>query len=219
MGALMAGPKNAEVNKNFHPSRPRAGDSLPCSIVCAEDAVLERCRLQSAAAAAQNKIRRLRANALDWKKQMQEGQISLSRSEKNYQQAINDDYQESKRIRKELLDLGIASAGSNELPMSPIAETAGWNTSNVAAASLKIGARNPIGARAVRGKVGVPKGFQARLDGLKAAAAAAASSTAPDGPDGEPEESSSHGNNSTVDIADTSTSNKSSKGTAKSKSR
>ena len=177
----MAGPNNAEVNKNYHPLRPRAGDLLPASIISAEEAVFERCRLQSAAAAAQNKIRRLNANAVEWKRQMQEGQGALQRSEKIYQQAVQDDYQESKRIRKELLDLGIASVGTNELPMSPIAETAGWKGMGNAGGGggggaatgqggLRLGGRGATGVRGQRTK-GVPKGFQARLDGLKAAAA------------------------------------------------
>ena len=182
VGALLVGPNNVEFNKNNNVSRPRAGDSLPCAILSAEEAVLERCRLQSAAAAAQNRIRRLNANNAEWKRQMQEGQLALARAEKVYQQALQDDYQESKRIRKELLDLGIASAGSDELPMSPIAETAAWNGMGGGGAAgggggggLKFGNRGAVGGgRGVRGKVGVPKGFQARLDGLKAAAAAAA---------------------------------------------
>jgi hypothetical protein len=42
------------------------------SIVLAEDAVLERCRLQSLGAAAENKIKRLRASNIEWAKQMSE---------------------------------------------------------------------------------------------------------------------------------------------------
>jgi hypothetical protein len=67
----------------------------------------------------------------------QDGQSSHLRSERLYQQTAQDDYQESKRIRKELLDFGIASFCSGELPMSPIAETASWG-GGVAGGGLRI---------------------------------------------------------------------------------
>lgn len=147
------GPQNAGNHKSGHTSRAHMV-TLPSSMFVAEDAVLERCKLQSAAASAQSKIRKLRHISIEWKKQLIDGQLALSRTEKTYQQAAQDDYQEAKRIRKELLNLGIASAGTDELPMSPIAETSGWGFAN--GNGFGRGGRGVFGAR-VRTKLN-PKG-------------------------------------------------------------
>ena len=83
---------------------------LPPSLLMAEDAVMERCRLQSLAAAAANKIKRLRMANNDWSKQVNDVQLSLQKCTNFFAQAARDDVVESKIIRRELLTYGIVTA-------------------------------------------------------------------------------------------------------------
>ena len=83
---------------------------LPPSLLMAEDAVMERCRLQSMAAAAANKIKRLRLANSDWSKQVNDVQLSLQKCTNFFAQAARDDVVESKIIRRELLTYGIVTA-------------------------------------------------------------------------------------------------------------
>ena len=83
---------------------------LPPSLLMAEDAVMERCRLQSMAAAAANKIKRLRLANSDWSKQVHDVQLSLQKCTNFFAQAARDDVVESKIIRRELLTYGIVTA-------------------------------------------------------------------------------------------------------------
>lgn len=97
---------------------------LPSSLIAAEDAALERCRLQSLAAAAENKIKRLRASNIEWCRQAVETGQSLTRSNGLFSQAQRDDLTEYKIIRRELLTYGIVTAKDTDPPLSPVGEYA-----------------------------------------------------------------------------------------------
>lgn len=80
---------------------------VPYEIICEENSVIQRCDLQSSAAAVDTKVRRLRNAITDWKK------IALESSENNnkikllHLNAVDDDYNESLKMRKELIRFGI----------------------------------------------------------------------------------------------------------------
>ena len=95
---------------------------LPASLIAAEDAALERCRLQSLAAAAENKIKRLRASNIEWCRQASETSQSLQRSKALFSQAHREDLMESKMIRRELIARGIITAKDTDPPLSPVGE-------------------------------------------------------------------------------------------------
>jgi hypothetical protein len=95
---------------------------LPASLIAAEDAALERCRLQSLAAAAENKIKRLRASNIEWCRQSVETGQSLVRSKALFSQAHRDDIMEAKIIRRELITYGIVTAKDTDPPLSPVGE-------------------------------------------------------------------------------------------------
>ena len=87
----------------------------------AEAEVLERCRLQSLAAAAANKIRRLRAANDDWSRQAHDVQATLQRCTSLFAQAAQEDVVERKTIRRDLLTYGIVTAKDTDPPLSPVA--------------------------------------------------------------------------------------------------
>ena len=97
---------------------------LPANLIAAEDAAMERCRLQSLAAAAENKIKRLRASNIEWCRQAFETGQSLQRSKALFSQAHKDDLMESKIIRRELITYGIVAPKDTDPPLSPVGEYA-----------------------------------------------------------------------------------------------
>jgi hypothetical protein len=97
---------------------------LPANLIAAEDAAMERCRLQSLAAAAENKIKRLRSSNIEWCRQAFETAQSLQRSKALFSQAHKDDLMESKIIRRELITYGIVAPKDTDPPLSPVGEYA-----------------------------------------------------------------------------------------------
>ena len=125
---------------------------LPACLVAAEDAALERCRLQSLAAAAENKIKRLRASNIEWCRQSAETGQSLVRSKALFSQAHRDDINEYKIIRRELLTYGIVTAKDTDPPLSPVGEYAPIGSLHVVGKGR--GGGGPInrkGVRSIRG--------------------------------------------------------------------
>ena len=125
---------------------------LPACLVAAEDAALERCRLQSLAAAAENKIKRLRASNIEWCRQSAETGQSLVRSKALFAQAHRDDINEYKIIRRELLTYGIVTAKDTDPPLSPVGEYAPIGSLHVVGKGR--GGGGPInrkGVRSIRG--------------------------------------------------------------------
>ena len=114
-----------EVTKDYY---IRAHQYLPSFLKAEEDLALTRCSLQSASASSESKMRRLRQSLRDWKRQVDESLRALIHAEDVYAHTLQEDYIERKRIRKDLLQYGIAH-DDLELPMSPVAENK-WNPSN-----------------------------------------------------------------------------------------
>ena len=124
---------------------------LPACLIAAEDAVLERCRLQSLAAAAENKIRRLRASNIEWCRQSVETGQSLVRSKALFSQAHRDDINEYKIIRRELLTYGIVTAKDTDPPLSPVGEYPPLGSLHVVGKGRGGGPINRKGVRSIRG--------------------------------------------------------------------
>eukprot|EP01034_Spumella_vulgaris_P021687 gene21687-27728_t len=93
---------------------------VPSEIVQAEDDAMERCRLQSCAAAAELKLNQLRQVSLDLRRTATDSSNALKRSEYMYLQALHEDASERRRIRKELVFYGIAPVHASDPPMSPL---------------------------------------------------------------------------------------------------
>ena len=85
-----------------------------------EKRTAERCRIQSCAASAETKLRRLAMANVDWTKQYTECNNALIRAEAVHNQAVQDELLESRYIRKELINHGIAQRDPNEPPLSPL---------------------------------------------------------------------------------------------------
>lgn len=80
---------------------------LPSEIRMEEDIVLERCHLQSCAAIAELKLRRLYSNSAEVTRGVQEGEMALSRRKAAYLQALSEDAAERQRIDSELQQYGL----------------------------------------------------------------------------------------------------------------
>jgi hypothetical protein len=74
------------------------------------------------AAAAENKIKRLKVSNVEWYRQVGETATSLQKSNNLFAQALKDDVTEAKYIRRELLTYGIIQAKDTDPPLSPVGE-------------------------------------------------------------------------------------------------
>jgi len=151
IGAIFAGQheihsRSAAGSARMSSSLPNACASLPPALLAEENAAFERCRMQSTAAAAETKIFRMRASTNEWKRQEHDASVALQKATAAYNQALHEDLHECKRIRRELLSLGIATVGSNaDLPLSPLGDGSTWandKTSNINRGAIK-GAMKP----------------------------------------------------------------------------
>ncbi len=163
LGSLYGGPVgssmwNGSLNRgeNTCHSLPRATTLVPAEIVREENRVMTHCMLQSASATSEAKIRRLRSSILEVSKQKEASEIALARAHQVYVHTLLEDTLESKRIRRELQSCGIGvyPATDLSLPMSPLAETSGWN-------SLTQGRNGTAAALAARGVWGQKKAKKA----------------------------------------------------------
>ena len=121
------------INRKDQNSLPRAMDILAAKysdIVQKETAAIKRCTLQSACASSENRIRRLRHSIESFKSQAMDSVSSLVEAENSYAQALREDTMEKKRIRRNLQTCGIMPTASRnqDTPLSPVAETSGWNS-------------------------------------------------------------------------------------------
>jgi len=104
---------------------------LPDTLRVAEEDAMERCRLQSAAAAADLRIRRLKSARKDTSRCVHEAQSALARAEALYTAASQEEEMERKRMCKELVLYGIVKLEPDAPPMSPIAQSPpGFNNGN-----------------------------------------------------------------------------------------
>ncbi len=93
---------------------------LPQELVAAENDAMERCRLQSAAAAAELRISQLKQSNTELKIAAINGANSLRRIQQLHRQTLQEDEAERARIRKELVYYGVAQAHESEPPLSPM---------------------------------------------------------------------------------------------------
>ncbi len=136
MGAVLGGPKgsscfNGHINSDAKYTLPRACSKLPAKIGAAENVAMSHCLLQSAAASSEVKIRRLQHSLSTCQQQRDDAEIGLGNAEHVYVHTLLEDTIENKRIRRELQTLGIApqpSLHDRNTPLSPLAETSGWNS-------------------------------------------------------------------------------------------
>ena len=96
------------------------GKPTVAEINTAEDDAMERCRLQSCAAAGELKLTQLRQASLDLRRTAADSSNALKRSEYMYLQTLHEDASERRRIRKELVFYGIAPVHASDPPMSPL---------------------------------------------------------------------------------------------------
>jgi hypothetical protein len=94
--------------------------NLPRELVQAENDAMERCRLQSCAAAGELKLTQLRQASLDLRRTAADSSNALKRGEYVYLQTLHEDASERRRIRKELVFYGIAPVHASDPPMSPL---------------------------------------------------------------------------------------------------
>jgi len=137
LGAVYGGPTGTSAFNGYIKSAdnvklPYTCSLLPTDLEREENRVILHCRLQSASAFSETKIRRLRSSLAEAKKQAETAEMASSRSERVYVHTLLEDTIECKRIRRELQTFGIAALSSSsqdmDTPMSPLAETSGWNS-------------------------------------------------------------------------------------------
>jgi hypothetical protein len=116
----------SQFEGNFLAYAPKNNDSkitnIPVELLLEESKCIERGKLQSAAAFADTKLKRLKHSNIDWKRQVNEGNIALDRATNIYNNVIQEDLYESKKIRKELISFSIATPSASEPPLSPMEE-------------------------------------------------------------------------------------------------
>jgi len=137
LGAVYGGPTGTSsftgnIRAKDNAKLPYANSLLPVELEREENRVILHCSLQSAAASYETKIRRLRNSLQEAKKQIETSEMSSMRAEQVYVHTLLEDTIECKRIRRELQAFGIGSHPAHSrdavTPMSPLAETSGWNS-------------------------------------------------------------------------------------------
>lgn len=106
----------------YAPNNKGKISNIPIELLLEESKCLERGKLQSAAAFAETKLKRLKQCNIDWKRQVNESIIALDRATNVYNNVIQEDLYESRKIRKELIAFSIAIPTASEPPLSPIEE-------------------------------------------------------------------------------------------------
>lgn len=152
LGAVYGGPAgtsafNGNICRQDNVKLPNANNLLPVELEREENRVLLHCMLQSASASSETQIRRLRNSLAEAKKQIETAGMASTRSEQVYVHTLLEDTIECKRIRRELQAYGVISHPSldhsKNTPMSPLAETSGWNSQS----SGRNGGGAGVGAR------------------------------------------------------------------------
>jgi hypothetical protein len=187
IGAVFGGPPasslyNGNIDPRANKSLPNACAAMPLDLVREEDRVMEHCSMQSASASAESRDKRLRSTLLDLRRQRETSEVSQATAEQVYIHTLLEDTIESKRIRRELHAYGIASEPlpDRKEPMSPLAETSGWNSSNAGHLADGPGMRGGGGRGAAlgahysrgpswgrgKGKRGPPSGKPTQDDGV-----------------------------------------------------
>lgn len=87
---------------------------LPETLITEENLALQRCQLQSLAAAADTRVKRLRLAGSDWRKITIESRDTATKVKMLHTATIADDYNETARMRRELLAFGFAAAVSED---------------------------------------------------------------------------------------------------------
>ena len=93
---------------------------VPMEIKLEEDLFMERCRIQSIIASAELKLKHLSTESIELNKMMTESENSLLQSTNILNQTMDDELEERKRIRKELVHYGIVTPNSDDVLLSPM---------------------------------------------------------------------------------------------------
>eukprot|EP01038_Epipyxis_sp_PR26KG_P014455 gene14455-19401_t len=138
------------LGHKFHTANGNEGgvynNLIPFEIHEKEEELLTRSNLQSSAAVADLHIRQLKAANIELQKQLNESTLSLSKAQLNYNQTLNEDIIERKRIQKELILYGLSTQDTADVTFSPLVSNT-LTTQLVAAAPVNGKQQNSKGGK------------------------------------------------------------------------